>query len=188
MLSAALILKYQEENPTSPPLFRFAIFISSWLPMSWTHQLGHDVTKLYLGDDPLTTDTAAWQSQDSSGKTQLGPLKKVAFQALIDISPETETKWQTTVDLLARAENAHLRPRCFHPDLYDGRLDLATAHLWGDQDIFAQHARMVLRLCDSELATFYQHDGGHDIPQSWEDNERFSEIVQNTVLKSQFAV
>lgn len=183
-----MILKHQEENPASPCPFRFAIFMNGWLPFSWTSKLGHDITNVLLSDNPLDTNVEVWQSPGPSCDFQLEPLQRVAKHALFDINPEVELKWRATIDAVVGKENDHLRPRCFHPDLYDGRLELATAHLWGERDLFNPHSREFFRLCDPELATFLQHDGGHDVPQSWDDNERFSEIIQKTVLKSQFAM
>ena len=187
-LCATVILKHQEEHPASPSPFKFAIFINSWLPFSWTPELGHDVTNVLLGDNPLDTNVEVWQTTSPSCELKLEPLKMVANHALFDINPEVELKWRATIDTVVGKDNDHLRPRCFHPDLYDDRLELATAHLWGERDIFDPHSRKFFHLCDPELATFHQHDGGHDFPQSWDDNERFSEIIQKTVLKSQFAM
>ncbi|KNG91589.1 hypothetical protein ANOM_000189 [Aspergillus nomiae NRRL 13137] len=60
-LCATVILKYQQESPASLSPFKFAIFINSWLPFSWTPKLGHDVTYLLLGENPLDTNGENWQ-------------------------------------------------------------------------------------------------------------------------------
>ncbi|KAJ5096784.1 hypothetical protein N7456_007505 [Penicillium angulare] len=187
-LCATVILKHQEEFLDSPSPFKFAIFINSWLPFSWTPELGQDVTNVLLSDNPLDTSVEAWQNTSLSCELKLEPLRQVAKHALFDINPEVELKWRATIDTVVGKDNDYLRPRCFHPELYDDRLELATAHLWGERDIFDPHSRKFFQLCDSDLARSHQHDGGHDFPQSWDDNERFSEIIQKTVLKSQFAM
>ncbi|KAI8945701.1 serine hydrolase FSH [Xylaria longipes] len=188
MLSAALILKHQIENPFSAPLFRFAIFISGTLPFSWSSSFGQDAYGLITGENPLSTDASLWQRQTSCGSVDATPLPYSEASMLADMFPTWKSRVQYLEDFIGAPENMHLRPHCFHPDLYEERISIPTAHVWGLQDLFKPHAEHLVRLCDTTVAAVYEHSGPHDVPHSLEENKRFSEIVRKTILRSAFAI
>ncbi|KAI1345756.1 serine hydrolase FSH [Xylaria sp. FL0043] len=188
MLSAALLLKHQIENPFSAPLFRFAIFISGTLPFSWTCSLGQDVFGLLTGDNPLSTDASVWQRQASSSSVRAKPLADSEASMLADMFPTWQSRVQYLKELIGAPENAHLRPYAFHPDLHEEKINIPTAHVWGRRDLFKPHAEQLARLCDTTLAAVYEHGGDHDVPHTLEDNKKFSEVVQKTILRSAFAI
>ncbi|KAN0082240.1 Serine hydrolase FSH [Elaphomyces granulatus] len=171
MISASLILKHQIEKPFSGPLFRFAIFISGALPFTWSSSVGQDVFNLLIGENPLNTTASEWQ-------------RKI----LTDMFPTWKERRQRLVDIVRDPGNAHLKPRCFHPDLHDERINIPTAHVWGSQDIFRPHAVNLFKLCDPTVAAVYEHGGEHDVPYSLEDSKLASEAVQKTILRSKFAI
>lgn len=188
MLCASLLLKHQEEKPTVPCPFRFAVFLSGWLPFSWTADLGYDVTNVLTSDNPINADAEAWRTAKPSSGLQRAALAHIADHVLFELNPEIWDKWKTTMEMAVKEGNEHLRPRCFHPDLYDGRLELATVHVWSERDIIGLHAKEAFRLCEPEMALLHTHDDGHDVPQSWDDTRILSDLIQKAVLKSQFAL
>ncbi|KAI0096863.1 serine hydrolase FSH [Nemania sp. FL0031] len=189
MLSAALLLKHQVENPFSPPPFRFAIFISGTLPFSWSTSAGQDVFGLLTGDNPLSTNAAMWQQQAANaGPIRQEPLSNSEASMLADMFPTWQERVRYLGELIGKPENAHLRPCCFHPDLQQERINIPTAHVWGLQDLFKPHAEQLVKLCDTTMAAVYEHGGTHDVPHSLEENKRFSEVVRKTILRSAFAI
>ncbi|PHH90555.1 hypothetical protein CDD83_3317 [Cordyceps sp. RAO-2017] len=186
-LVASLLFKHQIENPTSPMPFRFAVFISGSLPLSWSSSVGHDYLGVITSDDPLTTDASLWRKQNQN-EMESERLSEIQDRIRRDLSPEWELRLAKALNLVADPQNSHLRPRAFHPDLYPGRLDLPTAHIWGREDFIAGHSKQLLRLCNSKFAEAFEHKEGHDVPQSSEDNIRMSEVIQKTIVRSQFAI
>ncbi|KAI0972126.1 serine hydrolase FSH [Xylaria arbuscula] len=188
MLAAALLLKHQIEQPFSAPLFRFAIFISGTLPFSWTSSLGQDVFGLITGENPLSTDASLWQRQATDGSVRAKPLGDSQAAMLADMFPTWQERVEYLKDIIGAPENAHLRPYCFHPDLYEDRINIPTAHVWGVQDLFKPHAEHLVRLCDTTLAAVFEHTGEHDVPITLEENKKFSEVIQKTILRSAFSI
>lgn len=188
MLCASLLVKNQEKKSAELSPFRFAIFMSGWLPFSWAAELGYDVTNVLTSDNPINADAEAWRTAEPSAGLQRAAMDHIASHALFELNPEIWQKWTSTIDMAVKEGNEHLRPRCFHPDLYDSQIELATVHLWSERDLFCGHAKEVFRLCEPELALLHTHDDGHDVPQSWEDNKIISDLIKKAVLKSQFAL
>ena len=188
MLSASLVLKHQIENPFSPPLFRFAIFISGTLPFSWSESLGHDAYNLIMSENPLNTSASDWERQRKLGLAYLQPIHNSESSVLTEMFPAWEEGRQYLLELIEKPENAHLRPRCFHPDIHQERISIPTAHVWGAGDSFRSHAKELVRLCEPSVAAVYEHGGLHDVPHSLEDNKIVSEMVQKTILRSEFAI
>ncbi|KAF4506074.1 hypothetical protein G6O67_006195 [Ophiocordyceps sinensis] len=187
-LAASLLLKHQMEDPTSPLPFQFAIFISGSLPLSWSSSIGHDYLGVLTCEDPLSTDPSLWQRKGRDAKLEMERLSEIQQRLKRDISPEGEIRLRKALDLVADPANSHLRPRAFHPDLHQDRLNLPTAHIWGREDFISGHAKQLLRLCNSAFAEVFEHKGGHDVPQSREDSTRMSEVIQKTIVRSQFAI
>jgi Serine hydrolase (FSH1) len=189
MISASLILKHQVENPFSGPLFRFAIFISGTLPFAWSSSVGQDVYHLLIGDNPLNTTASEWQRLVESEPAHPGSFQNnSAGKILTDMFPTWKERRQCLVDTVKNPDNAHLKPRCFHPDLHHERIGIPTAHVWGSQDIFRPHAVNLFKLCDPTVAAVFEHNGEHDVPHSLEDSRSASEVVQKTILRSKFAI
>jgi pimeloyl-ACP methyl ester carboxylesterase len=190
MISASLILKHQIEKPFSGPLFRFAIFISGALPFTWSSSVGQDVFNLLIGENPLNTTASEWRRlvEYEPGPPESFSFNNSAGKILTDMFPTWKERRQRLVDIVRDPGNAHLKPRCFHPDLHDERINIPTAHVWGSQDIFRPHAVNLFKLCDPTVAAVYEHGGEHDVPYSLEDSKLASEAVQKTILRSKFAI
>ncbi len=188
MLSAALLLQHQIENPFAPPLFRFAVFIGGTSPFSWSSSLGQDVFSLLTAEDQLSTNESLWQRQASYESVHEKPLPDLEASMLADMFPTWQSRVQYLQGLLGAPKNAHLRPYCFHPDLHEESISIPTANVWGLQDLFKPHAEHLVRLCDATVATIYEHGGEHDVFDSLEDNRRSSDIIRKTIPRSAFAI
>ncbi|KAI0199220.1 serine hydrolase FSH [Astrocystis sublimbata] len=188
MLSAALLLKHQIENPFAAPPFRFAIFISGTLPFSWSCEVGQDVFGLITGDNPLSTKSSVWQRKVESGTAPSEPMPNSEAAMLADMFPTWRSRVQYLEKIIGTAENAHRRPYAFHPDLIEERINIPTAHVWGMHDLFKSHAEHLVRLCDSSQAAWFEHSGDHDVPHTLDENKRFSDVIQKTILRSEFAI
>lgn len=188
MLSSALILKHQIENPFASPLFKFAIFISGTLPFSWDSSYGQDVFGLIIGDNPLSTDAADWQYQSKYAQLCAEPLKNSPARILADMFPTWRKRRELLVSLVQDPDKGYMKPRCFHPDLHDERINIPTAHVWGSTDLFKPHAQQLVRLCDESLAATYEHSGDHDTPTKLEENRMLAQIVQKTIMRSKFSI
>lgn len=188
MLAASLLFKHQMEKPTSPPPFRFAIFIAALPPFSWTNCVGQDVFNLLIGDSPLSVDMAAWKQQNTSEAINRRYLTRFDAEGLRDLTPDLLKCAESGKDLASDPDSAHLRPHCLHPGIHPDRLDLPTAHMWGQEDLLSGHSELLFGLCDPDLVESHQHPGRHDVPQSGPDNEAFSEMIQQTILRSAFSL
>ncbi|KAN0074876.1 Serine hydrolase FSH [Elaphomyces granulatus] len=188
MISASLILKHQIEKPFSEPLFRFAIFISGTPPFTWSSSVGQDVFNLLISENPLSTTASEWQRQVEYGPGSFSFQNNSVGKILTDIFPTWKERRQRLIDIIRDPGNAHLKPRCFHPDLHHERINIPTAHVWGSQDVFRPHAVNLFKLCDPTVAAVYEHDGEHDVPHSLEDSRMASETIQKTILRSKFAI
>ncbi|KAF4511278.1 hypothetical protein G6O67_003089 [Ophiocordyceps sinensis] len=173
MLAASLLIKCQMDRQTSTP--RFGIFFAGLIPLTWTDSIGQDVHVL-MRKYPLLLDKAVWQQPN----TTLCRDRLQALGAEAEFAPEFQSSLQPV--------KASSRPRCLHPDMHSERLDLPTVHVWGRQDVLSKQSELVLQLCNPDLAESYQHEGGHDVPQLWPDNEAVSEIIQNAILQSEYAL
>ncbi|MCJ1298808.1 hypothetical protein MMC08_001598 [Hypocenomyce scalaris] len=115
-LAASIILHHQIEQPLSPPLFRAAVFISSFRPFSRDPSLGVDIT-----EDPGT------------------------------YAPPS-------------AKEGLARCRWMDPAVTKARIQIPTAHIYGDKDEFLNQALELVKLSEMSLASTFVHQGGHDIP------------------------
>ena len=170
------------------PLFRFAIFISGALPFTWSGSVGQDVFNLLTGENPLSTNAYEWQYHSGSGPADPQSVQSSESDILTEMFPTWKARRQTLLDLAQKPDNAHLRPRCFHPDLHREKISIPTAHVYGKQDQFRLHAKHLVRLCDATVTAVFEHEGVHDVPHSIADNKIVSELVQKTILRSEFAI
>ncbi|PFH62334.1 hypothetical protein XA68_14061 [Ophiocordyceps unilateralis] len=190
MLTASLLFKRQMENPTGPLPFRFAIFIAGSPPFTWTDSIGQNLFDQLISDDPFNLDKDKFEPDEKSDcKPNVERIKDFGQKVYRDLTPELG-KWVQLVEEMGTGnrEKAHLMPHALLPQLHPDRLDLPTAHMWGRKDVLSSHSRLLFRLCCPELALSYVHQGAHDIPQSWSDNEAFGDLVRKMILRSQFAL
>jgi pimeloyl-ACP methyl ester carboxylesterase len=66
------------------------------------------------------------------------------------------------------------------------RITIPTLHVIGEDDDFAEYSRVVVRLCFSETAEVFVHDGGHGLPHTETAlnrcAERFEAVITLAVL------
>ncbi|MCJ1437216.1 hypothetical protein MMC27_006602, partial [Xylographa pallens] len=66
-------------------------------------------------------------------------------------------------DPTAWYERGEVRP-LDHTILGPAIADIPTVHVWGKQDERKGESEGISKLCDSQIATIYVHDGGHEVP------------------------
>ena len=54
----------------------------------------------------------------------------------------------------------------YHSSVDSVRISIPTVHVYERQDKWRLHSMDLVRLCSSDFATIFEHDGGHDIPKS----------------------
>ena len=54
----------------------------------------------------------------------------------------------------------------YHPSVDSVRIKIPTVHVYGRQDKWRLHSKDLVKLCTRDLATVFEHDGGHEIPRS----------------------
>ncbi|RDA86502.1 hypothetical protein CP532_2015 [Ophiocordyceps camponoti-leonardi (nom. inval.)] len=177
MLTSALLFKRQIENPAAPLPFRFAIFIAGSPPFTWSEKVGQNLFDQLISDDPFDLDKDNFEPQENSEcKPNVERIKAFARNMYRDLSPELERWVQAVQEIGTDPNKAHLKPHALLPQLHPDRLDLPTAHMWGRRDVLNKHSGLLLRLCNPDLALSHVHEGAHDVPQSWPDNEIFSDL------------
>ncbi|RCI13546.1 hypothetical protein L249_5590 [Ophiocordyceps polyrhachis-furcata BCC 54312] len=178
MLASALLFKRQIEDPAAPLPFRFAIFIAGFPPFTWSENIGQNVFDQLISDDPIDLDKDNFEQQEKSEcKPNVERIKSLARSMYRDLGPELDRWVKALQDIGTNPDKAHLKPHVLLPQLHSDRLDLPTAHIWGRGDVLVKHSELLLRLCNPDLALSHVHEGGHDVPQSWRDNEIFGDLL-----------
>ncbi|KAL8646418.1 MAG: hypothetical protein Q9226_006865 [Calogaya cf. arnoldii] len=54
----------------------------------------------------------------------------------------------------------------YHFSVDTVRIQIPTVHIYGRQDKWRLHSKDLVSLCPKNLATVFEHDGGHEIPKS----------------------
>ena len=70
----------------------------------------------------------------------------------------------------------------FHPTVDSVRIDVPTAHIYGWKDPWRLHSMDLVKLCSDDLASVFEHDGGHDIPRSV--SEEICDGIETAIAKA----
>ena len=167
------MLYHDIENPGSLPLFRVAIFICGDLPFTRTPDQGADVTDEYVRDGILHGDVI-------NDAASLAELKKT-------------TAGRSALKLGVNATNtpadedgaSPFEVRRFMPSVDRERIRTPTVHVYGAQDKDLHKSLALVEMCDEKFRWCYQHQGGHEIPNSGEVQKRIVEIVHAATVRSE---
>ncbi|KJZ79059.1 hypothetical protein HIM_01832 [Hirsutella minnesotensis 3608] len=174
MIAASLLFKNQIDTQLST--LRFGIFVSGFLPLTWTNTFGSDYYQVMRKYPQLFE---GWQQADKGAalcQTRINQLM------LDQGSSENSTQHAEPRD-----ESAS-RLRCLHPAMNFERLNICTAHIWGRQDVVSKQSQLLMQLCDPDRSASFQHDGGHEIPLRLPDIKAVGGLIQNAILESEFAL
>ena len=65
------------------------------------------------------------------------------------------------------------------------RIQIPTAHLYGENDSYLHESLEVLDLCDPRLALEFKHKGGHEVPMDTESNKKIRDIIAMTCERAE---
>jgi hypothetical protein len=154
-MAASLILHHQLSNPSSPPLFRAAIFLCAPLPFSSSLSYGID-SRAYFG--------VRNPSQNIRRPT-------VIPNYLIPSDAE-----------YLKPEGVNPFYQMFHYSVDEVRINIPTAHVYGRRDkLWRTHAMDLVKMC-GRGAFVYEHDGAHNIPR--DEAYEICDVIEMAVAKA----
>lgn len=172
-LAASMILHHQLSlSHPSSPLFRAAIFICSPLPFS--HSLDHGIdARAYFGSNAMAPSRADCPTKVPEhlitdahylrGEEELDPCNG---QCLADESMASKRK--------------EINYQMFHSSVDDVRIDIPTVHVVGRKDEWRLHSLDVMKLCREQFARVLEHEGGHEVPRS--ADEDICDAIETAVM------
>ncbi len=166
-MAGSMILHHQLENAPSP-LFRFAIFIASPIPFSKTLDYGID-TRRYFGMPP----TEQTQPARLGCPTEI-PSYLVTDKSYLRGEAELEGK-----PLSSMGDTYY---QMFHSSVDSFRIHIPVAHIYGRLDPWYRHSVDLVGLCEKNLSSVLEHEGGHDVPRDM--SEEMCDLVENTVAQA----
>ncbi|KXH25870.1 hypothetical protein CSIM01_12525 [Colletotrichum simmondsii] len=161
----------QLENPSAPPLFKFAILIGSPLPFSHSLMYGID-TRDYFGVSC---------NMDCSVLARYNRPNKVPTYL---ITPDRYLKDDDDEDF-DRIEEACQQPtaaifyQMFHSTSDEVRMDIPTVHIFGRRDPWYLHSKDVLQLACPQRASVLEHCYGHEVPRHL--SEEICDLIESAV-------
>lgn len=153
---SSLMLHHTLDNPSDPPLFRFAVFFCGTLPFTKDASIGRDET---AGFGRTTADIA---------------LNRAA---------RDREAWNVVEDSLDEPSG---KCHQFIPQLTDMRIDISTVHVYDPEDVEylrIQHSQLV-KLCRPDRAHVVHHSDGHSMPQDQKAILAAVKAIRETVEKS----
>ena len=172
-LAASMILHHQlSHSHPSPPLFRAAIFICSPLPFS--HSLDHGI------------DARAYFGFDAMAPSRADCLTKVPDYLITDaryLRGEDELEscnGQCLADGSIASKRKEVNYQMFHSSVDDVRIDIPTVHIVGKKDEWRLHSLDVMKLCRGQLTRVLEHEGGHEVPRS--ADEDICDAIETAVM------
>ena len=70
--------------------------------------------------------------------------------------------------------------RVLYANSTKARIQIPTAHLYGENDSYLHESLEVLDLCDPRLALEFKHKGGHEVPMDMTSNKKIHDIIATT--------
>ncbi|KAL8804454.1 MAG: hypothetical protein Q9182_002559 [Xanthomendoza sp. 2 TL-2023] len=159
-LAASAILRHQIQHPTQPPLFQMGIFICSPMPFSQSLEFGVDARK-YFGLRGLLRPSRPGCPTTVPEYLVTDPAYLKGEDELDDSSSGSEDE-----SLPIRRTSPSIFYQMYHSTVDSVRIKIPTVHIYGRRDKWRLHSKDLVKLCPRNLATVYEHDGGHEIPKS----------------------
>jgi len=70
--------------------------------------------------------------------------------------------------------------RVLYANSTKARIQIPTAHLYGENDQYLHESLEVVDLCDQRLSIEYKHKGGHEVPMDAVSNKKIRDIIAMT--------
>ena len=158
-----MILHHELANPSQPPLFDVAIFISSPLPFSYSLDYGIDTRKYFGIKESTPSRPGCCTTVPRHLYTPAAYLR--SDQELANSIGESQIHYQM-----------------FHPSDSDTRISIPTAHIYGRKDVWRLHSMDVKELSQREKASVFEHDYGHEIPRDY--SEEICDTIEIAVARA----
>ena len=71
----------------------------------------------------------------------------------------------------------------FHPTVDSIRIQIPTAHIYGQKDPWYLHSKELVKLCSKDVASVFEHDGGHVIPRLL--SEEICDVIETAVAMAE---
>ncbi|KAF5565482.1 EF-hcalcium-binding domain-containing protein [Fusarium phyllophilum] len=149
-LAASLLLSHQQQAPSAPRLFKFAIFLSSVLPAAASEKMGVDSTEYVV-----------------SYEKSLPEFFGLSTLEIADMSS------------IERAYLFKQFPSANNPGGTLHYIDIPTLHILGSQDPFFNFGKIVVDLCDGKKREVLVHDGSHEVPRSEDYAQKIALLIEN---------
>ncbi|KAH7305244.1 serine hydrolase FSH [Stachybotrys elegans] len=156
-LAASLLMAHQIQHPDQPPLFKFAIFLCSVLPLSPSPAIGVEITDFVLNYESSYRSFFGISDEDVSVRAA-SCKTAYAYRSLNGSFGNID-------------EDQH--------GAY--KIGIPTFHLLGQTDTFLDFSRYVLDLCERNIAEVFMNPGGHETPSSMESLERVVGLIQRVI-------
>ena len=199
MIIGSLILRYAHEAPHLPQPFRSAIFMNCSMPWSATKALGKDVTPLVIQHQyvPCTLAEAdrvlALEYERNPTKEDMLKDERNANWGDGDLIPPMMRHAYQNIHAqdvekgVDREYNDYMSHRMF-PEVDKVRVPIPTGHVLGEQDPLKDLGSAMCLMCDPRLMLVHKHGFGHEIPaRSLKDLKKIKEVIEKTVIRSEFA-
>ena len=70
----------------------------------------------------------------------------------------------------------------FHSDADNVRITIPIAHIYGRRDKWRLHGADLVKLCDQDCTSVFEHDYGHEIPRSV--SEEVCDVIETVISKA----
>lgn len=152
--------------PTTAPIFKAAVLISSPLPFSYSLDHGID-SRTYFGISPVPLLTRHSR-----------PVRTTVPPHL-----QTNPAYLRGVDELKEFPEKEIYYQMFHPENDEVRIKIPTAHVFGRRDVWYMHCLDVLGLCDGAGKVVLEHGGGHEIPWGNGGELEVCEVIEEVMAR-----
>lgn len=89
-------------------------------------------------------------------------------------------------------ENGHILQnlpiRRFSPRTHKDRINIPTAHLYGEYDPWRAQSLRLIHLCDQKQAVSFEHGGAHNLPRTAEQSKEMAKVVMRTFQNAHFII
>lgn len=76
--------------------------------------------------------------------------------------------------------------RRFSPRTHKDRIDIPTAHLYGQSDPWRAQSLRLVELCDQKQAVCFEHNGAHRVPRAQDQSQEMAKAILHTFQNAQF--
>ena len=71
------------------------------------------------------------------------------------------------------------------PESTRTKLQIPTAHIYGKKDKLLNESLDLVKMCEGDFASVFEHGGAHDIPMDDETSRKIRDAIEITIGKSQ---